>query len=121
MPVRALGMRNELDLVAAGQLGRYLRQQRVDILHIHTPQAHTIGLLASKLAPAVRLVESRRVDFVPIRNWLSSWKYAHPGVQYLAVSEAVRQVLIVSRVPAHRVQTAHSRIHLLRLAVVQPA
>jgi len=121
IPVRALRMRHELDLVAAWQLGRYLRQQRADILHIHTPHAHTIGLLASKLAPAVRLVVSRRVDFVPIRNWLSSWKYAHPGVQYLAVSEAVRQVLIASGVPAQRVQTAHSGIDLRRFAVVQPA
>ena len=121
IPVRALRMRHELDVVAAWQLGRYLRQQRVDILHMHTPHAHTIGLLASKLARTVRLVVSRRVDFVPIRNWLSGWKYAHPGVQYLAVSEAVRQVLMASGVPAQRVQTAHSGIDLRRFAVVEPA
>jgi glycosyltransferase involved in cell wall biosynthesis len=119
IPVRALRMRHELDLVAAWQLGRYLRQQRVDILHIHTPHAHTIGLLASKLVPAVRLVVSRRVDFMPIRNWLSGWKYAHPGVQYLAVSEAVRQVLIASGVPGQRVQTVHSGIDLGRFAALQ--
>ena len=96
------------------------RQQRVEILHMHTPHAHTIGLLASKLAPQVRLVVSRRSDFTPGRNWLSRYKYAHPGVQYVAVSDAVRQVLIASGVPAQRVQTVYSGIDLHRF-VEMPA
>ena len=65
LPAEAMRMRHELDLVAAWYLGRYLRQQRVEILHMHTPHAHMIGLLASKLAPQVRLVVSRRSDFAP--------------------------------------------------------
>jgi glycosyltransferase involved in cell wall biosynthesis len=121
MPAVGLRMRHELDIVAAWQLGRYLRRQRVEILHMHTPHAHTIGLLASTLAPAVRLVVSRRVDFAPIRTWLSRWKYARAGVQYLAVSEAVRQVLIASSVPAQQVQTVHSGIDLRRFSAVSEA
>lgn len=121
VPAMALRMRHELDLVAAWQLGRYMRQQRVDILHLHTPHAHTIGLLAWKLAPTVRLVVSRRAAFAPIRNWLSRWKYTYPDVQYLAVSEAVRQVLLASGVPAQRVQTVHSGIDLRRFEAVPAA
>ena len=121
LPTEALHMRHEFDLVAAWQLGRYLRRQRIEILHMHTPRAHTIGILACKLAPNVRLVVSRRVDFAPIRNWLSRWKYLYPGVQYLAVSEAVRQVLIASGVPARLVQTVHSGIDLRRFVAVQAA
>lgn len=121
IPTEALRMRHELDVVAAWQLGRYLRRQRTEILHMHTPHAHTIGLLACKLAPEVRPVVSRRVDFAPIRNWLSRWKYMYPRVQYLAVSETVRQVLIASGVPAQRVQTVHSGIALRRFVALQAA
>ena len=121
MPTEALRMRHELDLVAAWQLGRYLQRQGVEILHMHTPPAHTLGILACKLAPNVRLVVSRRVDFAPVRNWLSRWKYVYSGVQYLTVSEAVRQVLITSGVPARRVQTVHSGIDLRRFVAVQAA
>ena len=46
VPVQALRMRHELDLVAAWKLGQYLRRQRVEILHMHAPHAHSIGLLA---------------------------------------------------------------------------
>jgi glycosyltransferase involved in cell wall biosynthesis len=121
LPIEALRMRHELDLVAAWQLGRYLRRQHVEILHMHTPHAHMIGLLACKLAPTVRLVVSRRSDFAPGHNWLSRYKYAHPGVQYVTVSEAVRQVLIASGVPAQRVQTVYSGIDLHRCVEIPAA
>jgi len=114
VPVQALRMRHELDLVAAWKLGQYLRRQRVEILHMHAPHAHTIGLLACVWAPMVHKVVSRRIDFAPIRNLLSRWKYTLPKVHYVAVSEAVRQVLIASGIPAHHVQTIHSSIDLRR-------
>jgi glycosyltransferase involved in cell wall biosynthesis len=107
-------MRHELDVVAAWQLGQYLRRQRVEILHMHAPHAHTIGLLACVWAPTVCKVVSRRIDFAPIRNLLSRWKYTLPRVHYVAVSEAVRQVLIASGIPAHHVQTIYSSIDLRR-------
>jgi glycosyltransferase involved in cell wall biosynthesis len=121
VPTRALRLRHEADLVAAWQLGNYLRRQQVDILHMHTPHAHTIGVLACLLAPKVRKVVSRRVDFPPIRNLLSRWKYLLPEVQYLAVSEAVRQVLIDSGIPDHRVQTVHDGVDLRRFNDVPKA
>jgi L-malate glycosyltransferase len=114
VPVQALRMRHELDVVAAWKLGQYLRRQRVEILHMHAPHAHAIGLLASVWAPAVHKVVSRRIDFAPIRNLLSRWKYTLPMVHYVAVSEAVRQVLIASGIAAQHVQTIYSSIDLRR-------
>ena len=110
LPIQALHMRHELDVVAAWRLGRYLRRHRVDILHMHDPHAHTLGLLACVLAPRVRRVVSRRVDFPPIRNGLSRRKYMASGLHYLTVSDAVRHVMIDSGIPAQCVQTIHSGI-----------
>ncbi len=121
LPTKALRMRHELDLLAAWQLGRYLRHQQVDILHMHEARAHTIGLLAAPVAPTVRLVVSRRVISPLGQNLLSRWKYAHPRVHYLTVSEAVRQVLLASGIPAGRVQTVWSGIDIHRCLAVQPA
>ena len=111
---KALPMRREIDVVAAWRLGHYLRQQRVDILHMHAPHAHSIGLLASMLAPRVQKIVSRRVDFAPRRNLFSRYKYTTPNVQYLTVSDAVRQVLLRSGIPEHRMQTIHSGIDTCR-------
>jgi glycosyltransferase involved in cell wall biosynthesis len=116
LPVQTLSMRHEADVLAAWRLGRYLRQQQIDILHMHTPHAHTLGLLASWLAPQVRKIVSRRVDFAPIRNRFSRWKYTRADLHYLAVSHAVRQVLIEDGIAPHQVQTVHSGIDLQRCA-----
>lgn len=121
LPCLALPMRHELDLLAAWRLGRYVQRQRVDILHLHTPHAHTIGLLASHLGPRVRLVVARRSDFAPARHWLNRYKYASPRLHYIAVSEAVRQVLVASNVAPQRVETVYSGIDLQRFATVTAA
>ncbi|MDH3603178.1 MAG: glycosyltransferase family 4 protein [Candidatus Tectomicrobia bacterium] len=121
LPAYGLRMHHELDLIAAWKLGRYLQRQQVDILHMHAPHAHTIGLLACVLAPRVRQVVSRRVDFAPIRNRFSRWKYGRPQVQYLTVSNAVRQVMLGSGIPDAQVQTIHSGIDLKRCEHVPDA
>ncbi len=121
LPVRPLRMRHELDLLAAWQLGGYLQQQRADIVHMHTAHAHTIGLLACRRAPQVRQVVSRRVDFAPICQAFSRWKYLQPHIQYITVSEAVRQILTGSGIPPDCVATVHSGIDLQRFHGVQEA
>ena len=76
VPARPLRMRHEGDVVAAWQLGAYLRRQPIDILHLHTPHAHMLGLLAGMMAPGVTKVVSRRVDFAPIRNLVRNLQQA---------------------------------------------
>jgi glycosyltransferase involved in cell wall biosynthesis len=77
-----------------------------------------VGVLACLLAPRVRQVVSRRVDFPPIRNLLSRWKYRLPRAHYLAVSDAVRHVLLASGLPAQQVQTVYSGVDLRRFDAV---
>ncbi len=118
LPVMALRVRHELDIAAAWRLARYLRRQRAQVLHMHDPHAHTLGLLAGILVPHVRKVVSRRVDFAPRRHLFSRWKYTRADVYYLAVSEAVRRVLLASGVAPTQVQTVYSGIDLHRFSAV---
>ena len=113
--VTALDMRNEIDLAAAWRLGSWLRRRRIDILHMHDPHAHSIGLLACLMAPKVRKVVSRRIDRPPRRNLLSRYKYTVPDIQYVAVSEAVRNVMLDSGIAAAAVRTVHSGVDLERI------
>lgn len=117
--VMPLAMRHDLDLVAAWRLGSWLRRRRIDILHMHDPHAHSIGLLACLMAPDVRKVVSRRIDRRPRRNLLSHYKYTMPRIQYVAVSEAVRNVMLDSGIAAAAVQTVHSGIDLGRIDAVR--
>ena len=119
MPVTALNTMLELDPVAAWRLGSWLRHRRIDVLHMHEPYAHSIGLLACLVAPSVHKVVSRRVVFRPVRNLLSRYKYTMRGIQYVAVSEAVRNVMLDSGIVAANVWTVHDGIDLDRIDAVR--
>ena len=84
--------------MAAWKIGKLLRQEDYDILHVHTSHAHSIGLLARFFGKVKVMVVSRRVDF-PIR---SRFKYNSSDVHYIAVSEAVKRVLIEGGVSAQK-------------------
>lgn len=121
LPAVGLDLRHDLDLVAAWRLAAWLRQEGIDILHMHEPHAHGVGLFACTGAPRVRKVVSRRVDFRPFRNLLGRFKYTVPDVRYLAVSEAVRQVMLDSGIAADAVQTVHSGVDLRRIDAIREA
>lgn len=103
-------MRGEFDILAAWRIGKFLRQEGYDILHAHTSHAHSIGLLARFFGKAKAMAVSRRVDF-PIR---SRFKYNSFGIHYIAVSEAIKKVLIKGGVSAENIEVVRSCIDIER-------
>lgn len=103
-----VNMRGELDIPAAWKIGRVLRQEEHDILHTHTSHAHSIGLLARFFGKVKGMAVSRRVDF-PIK---SRFKYNAFDVRYIAVSEAIKRVMIQGGVPEHKIDVVRSCIDL---------
>lgn len=99
-----LAARNDADPFAVFRLAGLLRRERFDVIHCHTGRSHAIARLARPLVPAnfrPRLVVSRRVAFEST-SLLTRWKFA--GVdRVLAVSEAVKQRLIVAGIDPARI------------------
>jgi L-malate glycosyltransferase len=93
--------RGELDLRAAWKLRGAIQRLKVDAVHAHTAHAVTIGAIAV-LGTRVPLVASRRVDFPLRRGPISKRKYGR-AARIIAVSEAVKRVLISSGVPAAQI------------------
>lgn len=105
--------RGEVDPRAMLDLSRLLRRHRPDIVHTHDSHSPTPAALASRLVrPRPRVVGHRRVDFHIRPNRLSRWKYARGADRLVAVSHAVRRVLVEDGVPAARVTVIHDGIAL---------
>jgi glycosyltransferase involved in cell wall biosynthesis len=77
---------------------------RSSILHAHDSHALTLSSLAKAMSGA-RLVLTRRVDF-PVRR-LGFWRSAD---RIIAISDAVRGVLVASGVPANAITVVQSGI-----------
>ena len=108
VPVRSRG---ELDLGSARLLSRSLREERVDLLHAHTAHAVTLATLATLLwRDRPRIVAARRLSF-PLRGRvLGRVKYGFRVDRVIAVSEAIRRLLIRQGLDRARVAVVHSGI-----------
>ena len=115
LTVVPLASRGEMDLRAARLLSRILRDERIDLLHAHTAHAVMLGTLATlfrRRRPA--LVAARRLSF-PLRSaFFGRIKYGLRVDRVIAVSEAIRRLLVRQGLRADRVAVVHSGIDLER-------
>ncbi len=106
-------LRAEFDLFSVVKLRKAVRATRPHVVHTHTGHAHTTGLLATCGMRGTKLVVSRRVDFHMRKNAFSRLKYRSSRVdKILAISNAVRDILLSDGVPAEKIGLAYSGIDL---------
>ena len=109
--VHPLPMRGEVDPGLWLRLTRLIRRLQPDLVHLHSRRGADLwGALAARRA-GIPAVLSRRVDN-PEAAWLARRKYrlyAH----VIAISEAIRQVLLAEGVPPDQVTCVPSAIELL--------
>lgn len=92
----------EWDPVSALALARACRRARRPILHAHTAHAASISALAGQLAGIPQVVH-RRVDFALAGGLSRRFKY-DPAQRVVAVSEAIRGVLIGSGIDSRKIE-----------------
>jgi glycosyltransferase involved in cell wall biosynthesis len=114
--VHPVTMRAEWDLAAVFKLRSIIRGRAIDIVHMHTSHAHTLGVAAARLGTRALTVVTRRVAYSIHRHpfSLSGFKYRIGVDRYAAVSRAVKDVMVADGIPAERIEVAHSGIDLSR-------
>ena len=112
IPVLALKKRSSLDLSFAKQIRNYAQSKGLSLLHAHDAHAHGFAVYAKALfGLKAKLIVSRRVDFPVAQPWLRRFKYNHKVVdKYLAVSEAIANILRQSIEDTQKVFTVHSAV-----------
>jgi len=110
LAVREVPMRSELDGASVVGIARALKAFRPEVAHFHTARAHTLGLAAARLAGTPVKVLSRRVDFPIGKNPFSRMKYRASVDGVIAITRAVRDILVRGGVPPDRVRVIYSGI-----------
>ncbi len=101
-------MRGDLDLGFIFRLRQILKQERPDILHLHSRRgADTLGGIAGRLS-AVQTILTRRVDN-PESRFIAAIKYRLYD-HVITISEGIRQVLLHEGVSAERLTCVHSAV-----------
>jgi glycosyltransferase involved in cell wall biosynthesis len=101
-------MRGDADFWLALRLWRLIRDERPDIVHVHSRRgAEVWGGIAARLA-GVPCVMSRRVDN-PEPRWLVAMKYRLYG-HVITISAGIRHVLIAEGMPPAKVTCVRSAL-----------
>ena len=115
-----INMRGEWDFIAAARIARLISRGRYDVVHAHTAHAHIVGGLASwMLIRRPKRVVSRRVDFSVRKNWFAGLKYKFWADVFIAISLAVRDVMVRGGVPAQKLRVVNSSVDLTRFENVE--
>ena len=110
----SLGMRGLRLPAAALRLRRLVRARGIRLVHAHTSLAHGLGLLVCA-GGGPPLVVTRRVDFAVSRGVLSRWKYGSGVSRFVAISHAIRNVLIRGGVVAEAIEVIRSGVDPQRI------
>ncbi len=107
LPVWAPRTFGKVDPVTLVRLMRWLRRERIDIIHTHLSTASLLGSLAARGVgiPALATVHGL--------NTRTCYNYAHA---IIAVSNAVRQHLVAQGMPAERISVIHNGVDLRAFA-----
>ena len=116
-------MRGEADVIAIARLATLFRRIRPDVVHCHTSHAHALGRLAARFGGRPAVVVSRRVDFSIYRRSffrLNGIKYSKGVDRIIAVSDAVKNVLVRDGLDPARIAVVRDAIDVDRIRKATP-
>jgi glycosyltransferase involved in cell wall biosynthesis len=105
LPTYRLTLRGEWDIRSARELRAVASEWRADVVHAHDARAHSIARLALLGKRKTRLIVTRRVAFTPKQVRL---KYKHGIDAFIAISNAVKAVMVKAGVPSDRIDVVYS-------------
>ncbi|MBI3899530.1 MAG: glycosyltransferase [Gammaproteobacteria bacterium] len=119
IPLTILGYRGKFDISLVWRLARWLRANRISVVHTHLFTADTWGRLAARVAgvrPVFTTVHSTNQWKSKLYRWVDR-VLARITTRVIACSEEVGEVLVrQDRLPTARVQVVRNGIALERFA-----
>ncbi|MBT8196467.1 MAG: glycosyltransferase, partial [Bacteroidia bacterium] len=112
-----LNFSGSFDLSSANAVKRYCSNNDIDIVHMHSGNSHSIGVISSLLGNKSKLVLSRRVDFPVKNNWLSKYKFNYNKIEkIICVSKAIKAMILPSIKDQSKVTVVYSGLDLSRFS-----
>ncbi|HJV67910.1 glycosyltransferase [Ideonella sp.] len=111
LAVRPVEFGGDADLRFISRFMRILREERPDIVHLHSRRgADTLGLVAARLAGIGKVIVSRRVDDPVKPGWLTRLRYVKLPDLVITVSKGIARVLEAAGVPPGQIRQVYSAI-----------
>jgi glycosyltransferase involved in cell wall biosynthesis len=118
-PVAEIPMGGGGDLLAAWRIRALAKRVGARALHAHTSHGHALALTAT-IGWNLPVLVTRRVDFPLKRGFAARWKYGERVRRFIAVSQAVGDVLAAGGIPTERIAVIRDGVDPARLRDAVP-
>jgi glycosyltransferase involved in cell wall biosynthesis len=105
-----LSVRNDLDIRGVPALRRLIRQERYDIVHLHTKRAHALSLWLPRGERRTKYIVTRRMDYPEPKNYYTRYLYNRRVDGVVAISRSVLDCLLEAGVNRHSIRLIYSGI-----------
>jgi len=109
----------EWDFYNAHFINKWLKKERIDVIHAHTAHGAALAVLAT-FGTKIPIVVARRVDFHLSKNPFSRLKYRRAR-KIIAISQGVQKVLIEDGIPEDKIVIVPSGVDFSRYEQVVKA
>jgi glycosyltransferase involved in cell wall biosynthesis len=105
-----LSVRNDLDVRGVPALRRLIRQERYDIVHLHTKRAHALSLWLPRGEHRPKYIVTRRMDYPERNNGYTRYLYNGRVDGVVAISRSVLDCLSEAGVNRRSIRLIYSGI-----------
>ena len=105
-----LVVRNDLDLRPVPRLRRLIREEKYDVVHLHTKRAHALSPWMPRGLPSPKYVVTRRMDYPEANNWYTRYLYDRPVDGVVAISQRIVELLLDAGVKKEKIRLIHSGV-----------
>lgn len=102
--------RNDLDLRPVPRLRRLIREEKYDVVHLHTKRAHALSPWMPRGSPLPKYVVTRRMDYPEANNWYTRYLYGRPVDGVVAISQGIVELLLDAGVKREKIRLIHSGV-----------
>jgi len=103
-------IRSEIDAAAILNLAKAMKRKKCLLVNFHDAHSTAVGSVAAFLAKVPLKIITRRVDFPLSKNYLSRLKYTRNMDAIIAISQAVKKVLIEGGIDSRIIKVIPSGI-----------
>jgi len=118
IPLETLSDYSLFRKLGAGRLEKALDKYKINIIHAHDSESHSLGLILKRKTRHLKLLVTRRVIFRPSSRASIKYKYLQAVDRYIAISDAVAKSLQYIGISGDRIDLIHSGLDLAALETV---
>lgn len=112
IPIAPLSDYSLLRKINAGKLKNVVEKYKINIIHAHDSEGHSLGAILKRKIPHLKLLVTRRVTFLPSSRVSIKYKYLRTVDKYIAISKAVAKSLNSIGIPGDRIDIIYSGLDL---------